>query len=145
MLEPLGGQPIGMQGQKSRKGCWLGVIIGLSVIVPIIVGLGIVGGALLMGNKNTEEYECAMSEVKKNNQVRDLLGEPMEAGWLAPGNFSIKNSERNIGFSTSLTGPKGSGTLYVKSFRNPIGSSFQMLLTIDGKDITLHNGTYPCK
>jgi hypothetical protein len=145
MLEPLGGQPIGMQGQKSRKGCWIGVSIALIVFSSIFGVFGIVGGALLMGNKNTKEYECAISEVRKNKQVIDLLGEPIETGWIAPGNLSIKDSQRVVNFSTSLTGPKGNGTLYVKSFRNPIGSSFQMLLTIDGKDITLHNGTYPCK
>jgi len=144
MLEPLGGQPIGMQ-KKSRKGCWTGLIIGLFVVISLLGTFGAVGGALLLGNKNTEEYQCAMEGINKHKEVLNLLGEPMEAGWIAPGNFSLKNSERTVHFQTSLTGPKGSGTLYVKSFRNPIGSSFQMLLEKDGQDIPLYNGTYPCK
>lgn len=146
MLEPLGGQPINLQAnQKPRQGFWIVVVIALFVIITMIGIGGTIGGVLLFGNKNTEEYKCAMSEIKKNKEVLNLLGEPIEAGWFAPGDFSLKYSERIVKFTTSINGSKGSAMLSVESFRNPIGSKFKMSLSKDGQEITLHNGTYPCQ
>lgn len=130
---------------KSRQGFWLGVGIALFVIITVIGTFGTIGGVILFGNKNTEEYKCAISEIKKNKEVLNLLGEPIEAGWFAPGDFSLKYSERTVSFITSINGSKGSAMLSVESFRNPIGSKFKMSLSKDGQEITLHNGTYPCQ
>ncbi len=145
MLEPLGSEPLGMHGnKKSRKAFWIIAIVVLTTLVSTLGTCGTVGGALLFGNKLTDEYKCAMAEVKKNKEVVKLLGEPLEAGLFAPGNYSRKNSQKNVSFQTSLTGSQGSGTLYVRSFSSPLGSNFQMSLVKDGTELTLYNGVYSC-
>lgn len=143
MNEPM--LPVGYQKPKSSKKKYL--IIALIAIVLVafpVVLFTIIGGALVFGPKMTEEYGCAMSELNKNRKTVEMLGEPLEAGLFAFGNLSIKNQQRSVNFQTSVAGPKGTGTLSVNSFRNPIGSNFRMVLETDGKELVLHDDVYPC-
>jgi Cytochrome oxidase complex assembly protein 1 len=144
MLEPLGGQPIGMQ-KRSRKGCWIIGFILFMTIVPTIVILAVVFGGLFFGVKSVEEYGCAMTEIRKNKQAIELLGEPMTEGTFVLPNISISGTKRDVQFSVSMTGPKGTGKLMVVSYRDSFRSDFAMMMNKDEKGAMLYSGTYPCQ
>ncbi|NNE66978.1 MAG: hypothetical protein HKN33_10480 [Pyrinomonadaceae bacterium] len=132
--------------KKSNKKLY--IIIGLVILLPIIlvsvITFAIIGG-VLVGSKSTYEYKCAIIEVKKNEKAIEMLGEPMEESFYILPNIEIKNSRREVNFSTSLSGPKGSGTLRVSSFRDPFRSDFMMQLEVDDDKEVLYKGRYPCE
>ncbi|MDH3494467.1 MAG: cytochrome c oxidase assembly factor 1 family protein [Acidobacteriota bacterium] len=132
--------------KKSNKKIYL--IIGLVVIVPIILTVGlivVIVGALLVGSKSTYEYKCAIAEVKKDQKAIEMLGEPIEEGFYLVPNIEINGPRREVNFFTPVSGPKGSGTLTVSSYRDAFRSDFLMQLEKDGETEVLHKGTYPCE
>ena len=55
----------------------------------------------------------ALARAKASDEVRAVLGEPIQPGFFVSGNFSVNGSSGNADFSIPLSGPKGSATLYV--------------------------------
>lgn len=132
--------------KKSRKKMY--ILIGVIVLIPIVLTVGIVlavFGAVFFGTKSVEEYKCAISEVQKNDKAIEMLGEPMKEGLFMVPNIEINGPRRYVNFSTSMTGPKKSGTLWVSSERTAFKSNFMMALEADGEKTVLYNGSYPCK
>ena len=147
-MEPLGGHQLkASSGGRSRQ-CII-IVVLFSVIVPIVMTVGILGlvfGGLYFGSKSTEEYKCAMSEIKKNKQAIELLGEPIEDGYFVMPNIEISGPIRRVNFSVPVSGSKGSGKLQVISFRDGFNSQFMMNLRGDGgKNLVLHKGSFPCE
>ncbi|MCB1023824.1 MAG: hypothetical protein KDB79_05520 [Acidobacteria bacterium] len=146
-MEPLGGHQLDINaGRRSRK--WIIIVIVLVVILPIFLTFGIfavVFGGLYYGTKNTEEFKCAMSEVRKNKDAVELLGEPINDGYFVMPSIEISGPVRRVNFSVPVTGSKSSATLEVNSFRDGFNSNFMMSLRGDGgKKLLLHRGSYPC-
>ncbi len=144
MLEPLGRQPIGMQ-KRSRKGCWIIGIIVFMTTVPTIAIMVFVFGGVFFGTKSIEEFGCAMTEIRKNKQAIELLGEPMTESYFVLPSIEISGTKRDVNFQVSMSGPKGSGTLMVVSYRDSFRSDFQMMFNKDDKGVILYNGIYPCR
>lgn len=132
--------------KKSRKKIY--IIVALAVIFPILLTGGIIAvvfGVVFFGTKSVEEYQCAISEVKKDEKAIELLGEPMEEGFYIIPNIEISGPRREVHFSTPLSGPKASGSLLVTSYRDAFRSDFLMTLEIDGDGTILYKGAYPCQ
>ncbi len=146
MTEPNRSQPLsgGKNGRSKLKlfGC-----IGIALIISGVIVVGIfslVIGGLYFGTKSTEEFKCAIAEVRKNEKALAALGSPIEDGYLVIPNIEISGSRREVYFSVPLTGPKGSGTLNVSSYRDQFRSDFMISLESGNKTETLYKGTYPC-
>lgn len=124
------------------------IIIGIAIIIPVVLTIGIiiaVVGALFIGTKSTAEYKCAMSEVGKNDKAIAVLGEKIEAGFYLVPNIEISGPRREVNFYTPVSGPKGSGTLTVSSYRDAFRSDFLMQLESGGDTEVLYKGKYPCE
>ncbi len=143
MIEPLGGYQ--QTPKRSKKGIYLLIIF--LVLCPlgtiVLVGGGL-ASAFLFGVKATDEYACAMKTLRSNSDAKRLLGEPIEPSFFTLGTVSIRNNDRNITFSTTVTGPKASGELNVVSVRDAFDSSFLISLNMDGKRTAIHTDEYPC-
>jgi len=145
MIEPLGGYQQTPAPRRSRKGIYL--LVAFLVLMPIgtfvIVGGGL-ASAFFIGVKATDEYECAIATLRASPDAKRLLGEPMEPGLFATGSFSLKSNDRNVTFTTKVTGPKGSGELSVASVRDAFNSNFLMSLEMGGQRTAIHTEKYPC-
>ncbi len=145
MIEPLGGYKQTPAPRRSRKGIYL--LIAFLVLFPIGI-FALVGGGLasafFMGVKATDEYECAIRTLRASPEAKRLLGEPMEPGFFATGAFSLKSNDRNVTFTTNVTGPKSSGELSVVSVRDAFDSNFLMSLEVGGHRTAIHTEEYPC-
>lgn len=143
MIEPLGGYQ--QTPKRSRKGIYLLIIF---VVVLPLVTLVLVGGGiaafLFLGVRSTDEYACAMKSLLSNSDAKRLLGEPIEPSLFTLGTVSIRNNDRNVTFTTTVTGPKASGELSVVSVRDEFDSDFLISLNMDGKRTTIHTEEYPC-
>jgi hypothetical protein len=65
--------------------------------------------------KTNDAYQHAMEAARANPAVVAALGEPMEEGWLVSGSFEESGGSGQAQFAIPLSGPKGSGTLYVEA------------------------------
>ncbi len=95
-------------------GCLLPILVcGGGFAVLFLAIFGAVSGAV----KSSEPYQEAMSRARANPEVVAALGEPIEPGWMISGNISVSGPSGNVDVSIPISGPKGSGTLYVVGTR----------------------------
>ena len=130
----------------SKKAIFL--IVGVAVIIPIVITAGIIAivfGGLYFGSKNTEEFVCAMSEIQKNDRAKEILGEPIDDGFLIIPNIEIKGGRRIVNVSVSVSGSKGSGNMTVNSYRDAFRSDFLVILEAEGKKSEIYRGRFPCE
>lgn len=96
--------------------------------------------------KWTEAYACSIAEARRSPSVIAQLGEPVDPGFFAWSfGYSQQLSVTDTSFSTALTGPKGQGTLRVRWYNSPVGSSLQMVLDKDGSQHSVYSGSIPCR
>jgi nitrate reductase NapE component len=147
MLEPLGGSQLEAgRNRKSYKKLIIFLIV-IVVIFPIVLTVGIfalIGGGLYYGTKSTEEFKCAMAEIRKDKNAIEILGEPIADGYLVWPNIEISGSRRDVQFKVPVSGPKSSGSLTVISFRDGFRSNFSMQLESEGKQVQIYRGVFPC-
>lgn len=117
----------------------------LAVAVPFaFVGLFVYIFGL--HTKGTDAYACSLSEARRSPVVIAELGEPVEAGFFAwSGSYIQEGSVTDASFRTTLTGPKGEGTLRVRWYNSPVGSSLHMKLEKDGRTHAVFDGPIPCR
>jgi hypothetical protein len=97
----------------SRNWKWF---VPVGCLVPIVLGFGVVMlvVSLVFGAiKSSDPYTQALARAKASDEVRAVLGEPIQPGYFVSGNFNVNGSSGNADFSIPLSGPKGSATLYV--------------------------------
>jgi Cytochrome oxidase complex assembly protein 1 len=82
---------------------------GLSTVC--CVGTGVLGIFSLM--KSSPVFRDSLAMVQENPDAREYLGEPIQAGWLVSGEISETPSGGTAEISYPVSGPRGSGTVYV--------------------------------
>jgi len=89
-------------------GC-LGLVAACVVFVLII--LGIVFGAI----RSTEVYQNSINGLSADPRVVEALGTPVKPGFFVGGSVNVNGPTGEASLSIPLSGPKGSGTLYVEA------------------------------
>lgn len=91
-------------------GCLLPIVLcGGGFAAFFFLVFGFVSGAV----KSSDAYAEAMTRARSNAEVRAQLGEPIESGFWITGNISVNGPSGNIDVSIPISGPRGSGTLYI--------------------------------
>lgn len=115
----------------------LGVLIGLPLctcggcVASIFFGVS----AAMQGS---EPYKRAVAEAQNNAEVQELLGEPVEAGFLVTGSINMNNDGGDCDIQIPISGPKSSGTLRVRGTRNGGTWEYQEIsANINGKTVDL--------
>jgi hypothetical protein len=103
--------------QKSwfrRNWMWLVPVGGcLTIILLFIFGIGaLIFGAFGMLT-NATPYEYALDQAKKNSQVIELLGTPIDTDGIMQGHISFENDEGNADFKIPIEGPNGKARIIV--------------------------------
>jgi len=62
--------------------------------------------------KSSDVYTEALKRAQQNDEVKALLGEPIEAGFWVAGSIQVSNGSGNADITIPLSGPKGSATLH---------------------------------
>lgn len=100
-------------GWFSRNWKWA---VPLGCLGTIVMFVGFVAAIFLvvMGAMRTSDaYQIAMSRARQHPAVIDALGEPIEVGWFVSGNINVNGASGEAELSVPLSGPQGSGTLYI--------------------------------
>jgi hypothetical protein len=123
------------------------LIVGIIIAVVGGIPLCICGGCVATvyfgisaAIKASEPYQIAMDRASTNQEVIDALGEPIETGMFSKSNYSDNGGEIKVEATWSISGPKGSGTLRVRSVGNK-GKWEHEVMEVDagGKTIDLRD------
>lgn len=80
--------------------------------------------------KNTGAYEQAMARLQHSPEAIAVLGTPIRAGWMISGNVSETGATGEANYSVPVSGPRGSGTLYVEARKSAGRWSFRVLTLV---------------
>ncbi len=95
-------------------------VVPVGCLLPLVLGAGIVFlvASLILGAiKSSDPYTQALARARADDRVKALLGEPIQPGFWASGNFQVNGSSGSADFSIPLSGPKSSATLYVTAVK----------------------------
>ena len=89
---------------------WKWVIPGLLVLCVGFVVL--LFAVVLAAMKGSDAYREGLARARASAEVKNLLGEPIEPGWLT-GKIKVSGPSGMADLAIPLSGPKGAATLYV--------------------------------
>ncbi|MFT6415997.1 MAG: hypothetical protein ACJARZ_001339 [Dokdonia sp.] len=87
-------------------GCLTLIIVGIILIVTIVFG----ATKIISGSG---PYQDSVAKAQNNEQVIELLGEPIETVGIMQGSISFKNSNGDANIRIPIKGPNGKATIYV--------------------------------
>src|SRR5215204_136692 len=107
----------------------------------ILAGVALVGGIVFVAMsavKSSEVYQGALKVVQTHPAAVERLGEPVRDGWFVQGNIKIDGTGGNANFQIPVSGPKKSGTLYVRAVRPDDAWMYELLdLDANGETVSL--------
>lgn len=95
--------------------------------------------------KTTEEYRCAIDLVRKSEDVKNRIGEPIDESAPATGPVSNDPNDRVVTMTMPISGPKGSGKLTMAAVRDKRGADLTISFEHNDDVIAIYAGSYPCK
>lgn len=88
--------------------------------------------------KSSEPYERALAEAQNSAEVRDLIGEPVSAGFLVSGSINVDQDGGECDIQVPISGPKGSGTVRIRGTRQGGTWTYQEIAAeINGQTVNL--------
>lgn len=111
---------------KRSPGQWVFIGCGGCLSLIILGGLCLAGFFwMVMGAiKSTDVYSEAYRKAQNSPQVQEVLGTPVEAGWMFQGSVNYENGAGTADFNVPLTGSKGAGSLVAKADKK-VGEAWQ--------------------
>ncbi len=100
-------------GWFSRNWKWAVPLGCLGTMVMFVGFIAAIFVVIMGAMRASDAYQIAMSRARQHPAVVDALGEPIEGGWFVSGNISVSGASGEADLSVPLSGPQGSGTLYV--------------------------------
>lgn len=111
---------------KIPLGClMLFLLVGTFVTVLIAV--------IMASFHNSVAYQQALAKASENQQVRNLIGEPIQPGWFSSGTINVNGSTGNADLSIPISGPRGKGTIRAVAKKNGVWNFTWLQVTIEGR------------
>jgi TonB family protein len=130
--------------QPQQKGClgrnwkWMLPVGCLGLILGLVALAGGIVFVAMSAIKSSEVYQGALKVVQTHPTAVERLGEPIDDGWLVKGNIKIDGNGGDANFEIPVSGPKGSGTLYVTAVRPDDAWMYERLdLAANGETVSL--------
>lgn len=102
--------------KSGGSGKWL-MLGGCGCLATLGVCVGFIG--LIFGGVRTmmiksDSYQYAREALSESQEAEDAVGAPFEPGWLFSGSVSVSNGRETADYSFPVSGPNGSGKVYVR-------------------------------
>lgn len=98
------------KASRARRLVMFGCLGALVLMVLFAAGMVMFVFSLM---RSSEPYQEAMRRAKASPGVAATLGEPIEAGRFVTGSVNVSGPSGDANLSIPISGPKGSGTIYV--------------------------------
>jgi hypothetical protein len=95
----------------SRNWKWVLPVGCLTPLVLCCGGVAIIASVIFGTLKSSDVYTEALAAAKSNDEVKALLGEPIEAGMWVLGEITLQNNSGSANLTIPISGPKGSATV----------------------------------
>jgi Cytochrome oxidase complex assembly protein 1 len=105
-------------------------VVPVGCLTPLLLcgGLTTLIFFLVFGTiKSSDVYTEALARAKANEEVKALLGEPIEAGFWVSGSFEVSGPSGKADLAIPISGPKGSATLYAVATKTGGGWQYSTL------------------
>ncbi|MGH9495478.1 MAG: cytochrome c oxidase assembly factor Coa1 family protein [Candidatus Sulfotelmatobacter sp.] len=87
--------------------------LGCLMLVFLVAAFGATLMTIIVTSfRHSDVYAQAMAQALQNPQVRDQLGEPIQAAWLISGQINVSNNTGHADLSIPISGPKGQGSIH---------------------------------
>lgn len=86
---------------------------GIVFIGGIVLFVFLVYGVVTTAIRSSDAYEEGMARARAHPELKAALGEPIESGFWLSGNINVSGSSGRADLSIPISGPKGSGTMYI--------------------------------
>jgi hypothetical protein len=99
-------------------------------VLPIVLccgGITLIVGGVFGVIKSSEPYQHAVALAQADPQVTAALGTPVKPGFFAAGNINLNNDDGTANITVPVSGPNGSGNIYVKATKTDGVWSYQTL------------------
>ena len=119
---------------KSSRWLWFALPIGcLGVSMVVCCGfIATVFWGVSGMLKSSEPYQHALEVARADAEVKQSLGEPIEPGWMIQGSINLNNDDGNCDFQFPVSGPDGSGTLFVEATKTDgVWEYHELSITLD--------------
>ena len=84
--------------------------------------------------KSSHAYKEALSMARADLYVKEALGSPIKEGLLVMGNINVNGSSGHADLAIPVSGPEGSGTIYVVASKSAAAGQWAILrLVVDVK------------
>ena len=93
------------------------------------------GVGVMSALKTSEPYRIGLERAKANEEVKEALGEPIEASFIVQGNIDLKNNDGQAEITFPISGPKGAGQVHVN------GTKTSGVWTYHDISVTIENGS----
>jgi len=87
--------------------------LGFLALIAVFVGCILVFVFSVM--KSTDVYKTAIARAKASSEVQAALGTPIKEGFFVGGSQHVNPASGDANLSIPISGPKGSGTIYVEA------------------------------
>jgi len=109
---------IDIQGMPQRG--WLGrhwkLLLVLVLLVAVLLAVGVCAAVFVaIGNSEVDTKAFALAE--RNPMLIERLGSPLHKGWFVAGSIETAPASGHAELAIPVSGPKGSGTLYVEAHK----------------------------
>ena len=96
---------------------WL-LLLGCGGVLLVTLVCGGFGLMVFLGVRTAMQqsvaYQEALSLAREHPDVEDLIGSPIEEGFLTSGSIDTSGGKTDVDIAIPVSGPKGEGKIYVK-------------------------------
>jgi hypothetical protein len=127
----------------SRNWKWFVPVGCLSMILLFVAFIVLIMSMVFGMMKSSDVYSQALTRAKADTIVVEALGSPIKDGYFTSGNISETGPSGSAELSIPISGPKGSGTIYLEARKSAGEWTFSKLQVEIGKTnqrIDLLNG-----
>jgi hypothetical protein len=110
-----------------RNWKWFVPVGCLSVILIFVGGIALMVTFVFGLMKTSDAYVQALSRAKENPAVVEALGRPIEDGYFSSGSINETGPSGRAELAIPISGPKGSGTIYLEANESANQWSFSKL------------------
>ncbi|MHC4414118.1 MAG: cytochrome c oxidase assembly factor Coa1 family protein [Planctomycetota bacterium] len=112
-------------------------VVPVGVLVPVVFcgGIFTLIVAIAFGVlKHTDPYTQAVARARADAEVTAALGSPIDEGFLVSGNFEVSGHSGHADLAIPISGPNGSGTVYLVAERSAGTWAFTTLeVAVEGR------------